>query len=154
MHVKDKGGLVWHMKPKHVRLMDSSKLKLRLAELELARASFNEAEERWKASRETVWRDSMIKRFEYTFELCWKAAKDWIEVFERDLRPDGPRQVLEAAFSRDLIRDASGWTQLLEARNKSVHVYGIKRIVPLAELIETTARPLFDDLVERLHESA
>ena len=52
-----------------------------------------------------VIRDGLIQRFEFTFELAWKASKEYLmdQGFSNDLH--FPKQVLRAAYENHMIDD-------------------------------------------------
>ncbi len=64
--------------------------------------------------------DGTIQRFEFTFELTWKALKDALAVEGVDERT--PRSVLRAAFGVGWLDDEAAWLDLLDDRNRSSHV--------------------------------
>ncbi len=83
----------------------------------------------------TLVRDAAIKRFEFTFELAWKAA-------QRVLRDEAivgrsPKECLREAFGLGLIEDNPLWVRMIEDRNLTVHTYQ-----------ERTARRIFQNLPE------
>lgn len=67
-------------------------------------------------------RDSAIQRFEFTYELAWKAIKAHLE--EKGLSVYSPRDAIRAAFQDGLIADDPLWLQMVETRNQSTHAYG------------------------------
>ncbi len=121
-----------------------------LAALRSASARFQESAERWRRENDDSFRDSMIQRFEFTFELCWKAMRDWLRIWEGDLSPSGPRQVIEAAVARNLVLDGNVWTAMLERRNRTVHIYNEAEIALIAAWIADNAPEPINALVERL----
>jgi len=69
-------------------------------------------------------RDSAIKRFELTFELAWKTAKEHLK--DRGILCRSPKDCLMQAFGLGLIKDNPLWLKMLEDRNLSVHTYNEK----------------------------
>ncbi len=71
-------------------------------------------------------RDSVIQRFEYTYELCWKMLK-------RRLELDAPspetidamsfREMIREGAERGLIDDPRAWFNYREKRNLTSHTY-------------------------------
>ena len=69
----------------------------------------------------TLVRDAAIKRFEFTFELAWKAT-------QRLLRDQGilcrsPKECFREAFAFGLVHDDPLWIRMMEDRNLTVHTY-------------------------------
>lgn len=92
-------------------------------------------------------RDSAIKRFEFTYELAWKAIKAHLE--EKGVSVYSPRDAIRAAFQDGLIMDDPLWLQMVETRNQSTHAYG----EPLAEQVYAKLSaylPLFEALSKAL----
>lgn len=66
--------------------------------------------------------DATIHRFEFTFELFWKALKKKL-LDDFDTETFGPRQVLQQAYANKLINDEETWLKMLQDRNLMSHVY-------------------------------
>ena len=66
-------------------------------------------------------RDSAIQRFEFTFELFWKALK--AEAEASGLAAHSPRDSLRAAFQLGVIPDRPEWFRMIEDRNLTSHTY-------------------------------
>ncbi len=66
-------------------------------------------------------RDACIQRFEFSFELCWKALKAYAE--SEGLAPKSPRESIRVAFQMGLIPEDPAWFKLLEDRNLLSHTY-------------------------------
>jgi len=70
----------------------------------------------------TEWtRDAAIQRFEFSFELAWRAMA-------RCARDEGidvasPRQAVRAAFKLGWIEDDASWLSMLDDRNRTSHTY-------------------------------
>ncbi len=69
-------------------------------------------------------RDASIQRFEFTFELTWKALKRVLHYKGNNV--NSPRDVLREAASEGLIIDPVEWFGFLEDRNRTVHTYNEK----------------------------
>ncbi len=65
--------------------------------------------------------DGTIQRFEFCFELSWKAINAWLAT--EGINASSPKACLKAAFQQGLVTDEAGWLALLEMRNLTVHVY-------------------------------
>lgn len=63
----------------------------------------------------------LIQCFEYTFELAWKTAKDYLELQGFDVK--SPRSAIQTAFNIGLIKDGHVWIDALEKRNLLAHTY-------------------------------
>ena len=68
--------------------------------------------------------DATIQRFEFTFELAWKFLKDYFS--ERDIQLNYPKEVIQEAFSVDLIEEEDVWVKMLKDRNMTSHTYDEK----------------------------
>lgn len=67
-------------------------------------------------------RDSVIQRFEFTFELSWKGLQKWIEA-DRPLEDASVKGILRTAATLGLITDLDSWFEFQRARNLSSHTY-------------------------------
>jgi nucleotidyltransferase substrate binding protein (TIGR01987 family) len=77
---------------------------------------------------EKVIRAGVIQNFEFTYKLCWKFMKRWLEVNIGNAVVDGiPRKELfrMAAESR-LISDVETWFEYNNLRNETAHTYDAK----------------------------
>lgn len=114
-------------------------------------SQFSDALERLKQvlqkPKDEFMRDSAIQRFEFTYELAWKAIKAHLE--EKGVSVYSPRDAFRAAFQDGLIADDPRWLQMVETRNQSTHAYG----APLAEQVYARLSgylPLFETLSNSL----
>jgi nucleotidyltransferase substrate binding protein (TIGR01987 family) len=71
--------------------------------------------------KDDIVRDAAIQRFEFSFELFWKALKARAE--SEGLRVASPREALRAAFQLRLLDDDERVFQMLEDRNRTSHLY-------------------------------
>ena len=71
-------------------------------------------------------RDAMIQRFEYTYELCWRMLKRYLQQVVPDTtRLDGLsfRELLREGAERGLIAEIEPWLQYRHQRNQTSHVH-------------------------------
>lgn len=72
---------------------------------------------------ETI-RAGVIQHFEFTYELCWKFMKRWIEMNVSPEAADGvPRiELFRLAAENRLIDDVAEWMTFHRARNSTSHI--------------------------------
>ncbi len=85
------------------------------------RAALERLAEALHEPKTDIVRDAAIQRFEFSFELFWKALKARAE--EEGLRVVSPREALRAAFQLSLLEDDEQVFQMLEDRNRTSHLY-------------------------------
>lgn len=93
-------------------------------------------------------RDSVIQRFEYTFELCWKVLQRWLEA-DRPLDDTSVRGILRTAATRGLIGNLDLWFEFQRARNLTSHTYNevtAEEVYAVALKITDPARELLSKL--------
>ena len=67
--------------------------------------------------------DSIIQRFEFTFELLWKTLKYYLEV--QWFNEKTPRNVLKKSFEIDIIEDIDLFLDMIDVRNQTSHTYDV-----------------------------
>ncbi len=65
--------------------------------------------------------DACIQRFEFTFEMAWKAIQAHARV--QGLPCVSPRDCLRTAFRLGLVEDDPAWMAMVEDRNRTTHTY-------------------------------
>lgn len=85
-----------------------------------------------------IYQDALIQRFEFTFELSWKALKEFM--IENGLKDDlnFPKQILKEAYQLKLIENENVWLEMLNTRNLTSHIYD-----------ENTANRISHDICEK-----
>ena len=68
-----------------------------------------------------IVRDAAIKRFEYNFELAWKAIKRFAALEGESC--DSPRSAFRTALRLSWIDDDEIWLDMLDDRNRTTHTY-------------------------------
>jgi nucleotidyltransferase substrate binding protein (TIGR01987 family) len=97
-----------------------------------------------------VIRDSLIQRFEFTYELGWKAMFYWLRAQGENV-PEMQRAILQTAFRAGLIVDAELWQDLKDQRDATSHTYNEAQAVRVAAFVRTRALVAFDALREKLN---
>lgn len=127
----EKDGVVWMERALHKTQQFSQALE-RLQEALADSAS----------STNTVMRDGVIQRFEFTAELAWKSCRE-ILLDEGFVNIDSPKAVMRQALASGLITDGDGWFDLLQARNITSHMYSEDQAAAIYQNIRQIYLPLF-----------
>ena len=125
--------------------LDLSSLTKAVASLEIA-LNFSLSREKlapFSENEKDVIRSGVIQNFEFTYELCWKFMKRWLENNLGSSYVDGlPRKELfRVAAEHRLINDVNHWFLYHEARNETAHTYDRKK----AEHVFETAQQFLPD---------
>jgi nucleotidyltransferase substrate binding protein (TIGR01987 family) len=100
-----------------------------------------------------IVRDGVIQRFEYTYELCWKMLRRYLEMTE-----DDPQRVdqlsfgdlIRLGFERGLLRSSYDvWAGFRQARGTTSHTYDrlkAEQVYSVIPAFYLEARFLFDHL--------
>ncbi|HBB93238.1 MAG TPA: hypothetical protein DC042_16355 [Bacteroidales bacterium] len=94
-----------------------------------------------------VYLDIAIKRYEFTFEMAWKACKRALDYL--NLKCTNPRSCLKEAFAQHLIDDESVWLEMLDSRNLTAHIYNEFEIRDISADLEKYLFA-FNDLLAKL----
>lgn len=90
-------------------------------------------------------KSGVIQHFEFTYELCWKFMKRWIEMNVSAAEVDGVtrRDLFRQAAEQHLITDVEQWMRHHYARNQMSHTYDSA----IAELVYEASRGFTHDAV-------
>ena len=85
----------------------------------------------------------VIQNFEFTYELCWKFMKRWLEENISYETVDGitRKELFRIAAENKLIDDVTLWFEFHKARNKTSHIYD----EDIAEMVYETAKKFFPE---------
>ncbi len=122
------------------RLENYGKALRRLSEI------VNESKRRTLSDYE---RDSIVKRFEFTFECSWRVMKSFAEsqgVQEVGASRDSIRQ----AVALSLIEDSDTWMEMIKWRNETAHNYNGEVADNAINKITTTFFPLMVDFYHNM----
>ncbi|MFH1562685.1 MAG: nucleotidyltransferase substrate binding protein [Nitrospirota bacterium] len=96
---------------------------------------FKRLKEAIQEAKDDLDKDGAIQRFEFTFELLWKALKIFLEY--QGIVVNTPRESLKEAFRINLLGDEEVFLQMLEDRNKTSHIYDEETSEEIFERIKT-----------------
>jgi len=68
-----------------------------------------------------IFLDLIVKRFEFTYDMSWKAIKRYLDFVGIDVT--NPRNSFKEAYSIGLIKDENIWLDMINQRNLSSHIY-------------------------------
>ena len=97
--------------------------KQRFQSFDRALALLREAMQQGPSALNQLEQEGAIQRFEYTLELAWKTAKDFLENSGVVIDPVTPREAIKQAFAAKVIADGQVWIDMLNHRNLLSHTY-------------------------------
>lgn len=96
-----------------------------------------------------VIRDGLIQRFEFTYELAWKATRDYL-VVQGIVDKNSPKGVIKEAFVQQLIENELVWLEMIDDRNKTTHIYSQSEAERIANMITNHYVYEFESLLKKL----
>ncbi|NFE93566.1 UNVERIFIED_ORG: nucleotidyltransferase [Clostridium botulinum] len=102
--------------------------------------------------KDEIVRDSLIQRFEFTYELTHKTLKDVMKYLGVTLENSFPRTIYKKAYVNNLISDDKVWINLLEDRNSTSHIYNESLSDEIANRIVKYYVNAIGELVENIGE--
>lgn len=131
---------------------------LDLSSLTKAVASLKEAVEAYHQQRANEFiRDASIQRFEYTYELCHKMLKRYLEASEpnaEEIDQMDFSNIIRTGAERGLLMNSwDKWRVYRHARNLTAHTYDEKKAIEVVVVIPEfldEASYLLDRLKERV----
>lgn len=121
--------------------MDHERLQERIADYLKA---VHRLEKAVRQPEDEFIRDSVIRRFAFTYELAWKMLKLLLEA--EAIMARIPRQVLQEALQAAFIRDGNAWSQLQSHRNLTSHTYDEALAKEVYQYITKQGLSLFQQL--------
>ena len=94
-------------------------------------------------------KDSLVKRFEFTYEMAWKLMMSY-EKENGITQILGSKDVVRHAFSMSLIANGEAWMDMIDARNKTSHLYDEEMANDVIDDILYTYYPLLYELQEKM----
>ncbi len=78
-----------------------------------------------RAEKSVIIRDAALKRFEFTYDLAWKAARAFLQE-KKGVDCTAPKDCIKAAYQQKLIDYNDIWLNMTDWRNQIVHSYSEK----------------------------
>ncbi len=112
---------------------------------ELAQCANQEPETIYK-----IYRDSMVKRFEYTFDTNWKYVGEYLEAEGRSIQPKTPKSIYRECLKAKIISDADVRLALdmVDHRNLTTHAYDEAVVEEICKYIPEYAH-LFEKILKQ-----
>ncbi len=101
-----------------------------------------------------VIKTGIIQNFEFTYELCWKFIKRWLDQHVGSVYVDGVsrRQLFRLGTENKLIKSVDGWMKYHHARNETSHTYNqdsANEIFQVTQLFFPDAKNLLTTLEQK-----
>ena len=106
--------------------LDLSSIKKGVLSLEAARQVVESAKfSLFSEAEKKVIKAGVIQNFEFTYELCWKYMRRWLEINIGRAYGEGVprRELFRMARENHLIADVDKWMGYHQARNDTSHTY-------------------------------
>lgn len=97
-----------------------------------------------------IIRDSLIQRFEFTYELTHKTLREFMKYLGVTLENSFPRTIFKKAYVNNLISDDKTWINLLEDRNSTSHIYSEDMVKEIADRIIKDYVSAIGELIDNL----
>jgi nucleotidyltransferase substrate binding protein (TIGR01987 family) len=98
-----------------------------------------------------IFLDLAVKRFEFTYDMSWKAIKRCLDYLGLDAKY--PRACFKEAYALGMISDEAIWLEMIEQRNVMSHVYSQDEVRGILERLDAYLAA-FEELAARLGEKA
>jgi len=105
-------------------------------------------EEGIEQAKDELDKDGVIQRFEFTFELLWKALKIYLE--HQGIIVKTPRDSFVEAFKIGLFNDEKIFLDMMEDRNSTSHIYDKETSKKIFNRIKNNYSSEITKLIEQL----
>ncbi len=92
-------------------------------------------------------RDAAIQRFEFCFELAWKAIQERCRIEGLDY--NSPKSCIKLGFKNQWVTEEIAWVAMLEDRNRTSHTYDEVLAAAVYSRLPNYI-PLFQSLIEQI----
>lgn len=79
--------------------------------------------------------DGTIQRFEFCYELFWKALKQLLSSREA-IQTSSPKQTLQQAYALGWLEEETLWLNMLQDRNLTSHTYNVTQALEIYQHIK------------------
>ena len=133
--------------------LDLSALRRAITAMEKAAAVYDSVDKNNVDLVETV-RAGVVQSFEFTYELCWKFIKRWLEANYGSSQIDGisRQELFRQAAESKIISNVERWMDYHKARNRTSHIYDLAisiEVFEVAKLFLNDAICLLTELEKR-----
>ena len=80
-----------------------------------------------------IYLDLIVKRFEFTYEMAWKAIKHYLDYLGIGVK--SPRAAFKEGYAQGLIASEELWLEMIEQRNLGAHVYDEIELGPIRDAV-------------------
>jgi nucleotidyltransferase substrate binding protein (TIGR01987 family) len=94
-------------------------------------------------------RDSLIKRFEFTYEMAWKLMMSY-EKENGVISISGSKDVVRHAYQMTLIENGEAWMDMIDTRNRTSHLYDEEMAADITDDIIHNYYPLLVELQTKM----
>jgi len=128
-------------------------MKENLSEYSLGKLknAFNKLADGAKIANDDLYKDGVIQRFEFTFELLWKTLKIYLE--NQGIIVRSPRESFKEAFRLGLIEDEKLFLDMLKDRNDTTHIYDKETAESIFNRIKSNYIPAIKIVLEKISEA-
>jgi nucleotidyltransferase substrate binding protein (TIGR01987 family) len=115
--------------------------------LERLKSACNRKDEIFNEGFSDLYLDIIVKRFEFTYEMSWKAIKRYLDFIGISVK--NPRDSFKEAYIQNLFTDEAVWLNMIEQRNLSSHIYDESEISSILGIINDYLNA-FEELLNNL----
>jgi len=127
-------------------------LKFKYTNLKKAYTRLQEACQAYDGKDDMI-RDSVIQRFEFTYELTHRTLQEYMKYEGLTLENSFPRTIFKTAYANNLIDSEELWLKLINDRNTTSHIYSEKMAGPIVSRICNDYVVIIGRLIEKLEET-
>ena len=95
-----------------------------------------------------LYKDGVIQRFEFTYELLWKTIKIYLE--DQGIIVRSPRENFKEAFRLNLIEDEKLFLDMLKDRNDTTHIYNKETTEDIFNRIKSNYIPAIKQVLKKI----
>lgn len=126
-----------------------NKMQEKLQKLIEAVSRLKEALDDYDQLHKDSIRDGVIQRFEFCTELAWKTVREYL-IDQGYTEINSPKAVMKQAFADHVISDETVWLQVLDARNRTSHIYDENTAKEIFSQIKSVFFPAFTELIDQI----
>lgn len=82
--------------------------------------------------------DICVKRFEFTYECCWKAMQSYLH--EEDVIVKSPKETFEKSVQYGMVEHPDIWLQMKADRNDTSHEYDEQKAMEICNRVPQYAK--------------